>query len=149
MSAPKHPPGHPAHDARHAGRWIVGILTVTVAYFVGTAIHELVQKGRERVAYAISLTAGNPARAPALMRQYGCAGCHTIPGVAGAEGKIGPPLTGMASRMYVGGVALNTPDNLIRWIVNPKAIDPHTAMPAVGVTPDQARDIAAYLYTLR
>ena len=43
----------------------------------------------------------------------------------------------------------NTPQNLIRWIQNPPAVDPLTAMPNVGVTQADARDIAAYLYTLR
>jgi len=60
---------------------------------------------------------------------------------------VGPPLTGIAERAYVGGVVTNTPENLVRWIQNPPAIDPMTAMPNVGVTADEARDIAAYLYS--
>jgi cytochrome c2 len=98
---------------------------------------------------AAAMTGGDPARGPALMRKYGCQTCHTIPGVVGADGLVGPPLTGIASRSYIGGVLPNAPDNMMRWISDPKAVDPLTAMPNVGVTPSDARHITAYLYTLR
>lgn len=146
---PKELPHHPSHDAKYAGRWIVGVVVLAVAYFAGIAVHEQVQKGRERERDARLLTGGDPWRGRDLLRPYGCVNCHTIPGVRGADGMVGPSLDRIASRIYVGGVVTNTPQNLIRWIMDPKAIDPKTAMPAVGVTEDQARDIAAYLYTLR
>jgi cytochrome c1 len=98
---------------------------------------------------AAAMTGGVPARGPALMRSYGCASCHTIPGVVGANALVGPPLIHMASRGYIGGVLANSPDNMIRWIRDPKAVDSLTAMPKLGVTERDARDIAAYLYTLR
>ena len=50
--------------------------------------------------------------------------------------------------MYVAGVTENKPDNLISWIRDPQMVDSATAMPKTGVTERQARDIAAYLYTL-
>ena len=93
--------------------------------------------------------AGDPARGRTLLRNYGCRTCHTIPGVVGAHGLVGPSLAGVASRSYKAGVLTNTPDNLLRWIQNPRAVDSLTAMPNVGVTPSDARHIAAYLYTLR
>ena len=98
---------------------------------------------------AAAMTGGDPARGPDLMRKYGCQTCHTIPGVAGADGLVGPPLAGIASRSYIGGVLPNAPDNMLRWIRDPKAIDPLTAMPNTGVTASDARHITAYLYTLR
>jgi cytochrome c1 len=98
---------------------------------------------------AMLLTAGDPARGPALMRKYGCQTCHTIPGVSGANGLVGPPLTAMASRSYVAGVLPNSPANLMRWIRDPKGVDSLTAMPNTGVTASDVRHIAAYLYTLR
>lgn len=52
-------------------------------------------------------------------------------------------------RTYVAGRLPNTPANLIDWIRDPQAIDPATAMPTIGLDEQQARDIAAYLYTLR
>ncbi|MFL5606259.1 MAG: c-type cytochrome [Gemmatimonadaceae bacterium] len=93
--------------------------------------------------------AGHAERGRALMRTYGCQTCHTIPGVVGANAIVGPPLAGIAGRSYIGGVLPNTPENMLRWLQDPKAVDSLTAMPNVGVTPSDARHIAAYLYTLR
>jgi cytochrome c len=72
-----------------------------------------------------------------------------VPGVSGASGLVGPPLAGIANRVYVAGVLQNTPENLIRWLENPPAVDEHTVMPNLGVTHQDAIDIAGYLYTLR
>jgi cytochrome c len=92
---------------------------------------------------------GNPARGRAAIERYGCGTCHTIPGVRGADALVGPPLSQVASRAYVGGVLTNSPENMIRWIRDPRAVDSLTAMPALGVTDQDARDIASYLYTLK
>ena len=98
---------------------------------------------------ARALTGGEPARGRAKIERYGCASCHTIPGVRGADSLVGPPLDRVASRAYVAGVLTNTPDNMIRWIKDPPGVDPLTAMPNMGVTDEDARDIASYLYTLK
>jgi cytochrome c len=100
-------------------------------------------------ASANQITGGNAERGRELIRSYGCGTCHSIPGVTGATGLVGPPLGGIASRSYIGGVLPNAPDNMLRWLRDPRAVDPLTAMPNVGVTPSDARHIAAYLYTLR
>jgi cytochrome c2 len=92
---------------------------------------------------------GDPDLGLRLALRYGCAGCHTIPGIPGAQGKVGPTLQGFAARVYIGGVAANSPDTLIQWIENPKSIDPETAMPVTGISREEARHVAAYLYTLR
>jgi len=81
--------------------------------------------------------------------QYACATCHVIPGITGATRHAGPPLTGIASRTYLAGVLPNTPHNLVRWIMRPQHTRPITAMPDVRVREKDARDIAAYLETLR
>jgi cytochrome c1 len=75
--------------------------------------------------------------------------CHTIPGVLGARGIVGPPLTAFAHRAFIGGTIPNTPTNLVRWVLDPPAVDPRTAMPDLGLREQQARDVAAFLYTLR
>lgn len=80
--------------------------------------------------------------------EYGCGTCHTIPGVRGADGLVGPPLTRFGRRGYIAGRLANTPDNLARWIENPDEVDPQTAMPNLGVTPEEAANIAAYLHSL-
>ena len=89
------------------------------------------------------------ARGRELIEQYGCGSCHTIPHVDAARGTVGPPLSGIATRTYIAGVLPNTPDNMVAWIRAPPKIDPRTAMPAVGATEEEARAIAAYLYTLK
>jgi mono/diheme cytochrome c family protein len=91
---------------------------------------------------------GDSERGKELLRFFGCSACHTIPGVVGANGLVGPPLMRWAERQYITGRVVNTPANLVEWIVNPQVIEPGTAMPATGATAEQARDIAAYLYTL-
>jgi len=92
---------------------------------------------------------GDAARGPALMVAHGCGACHVIPGVTGARGTVGPHLSGFADRAYVAGILPNEPGGLVRWLVDPPAHSPQTAMPNLGVTEAQARDMAAYLYTLR
>jgi cytochrome c len=87
---------------------------------------------------------GDPARGQAAIGRYGCPVCHTIPGIEGANGLVGPPLAGIANRVYIAGVLTNTPENLIRWILNPPAVDSLTAMPYLGVGEDDARDIASF-----
>jgi cytochrome c2 len=84
-----------------------------------------------------------------LLRQYGCGACHTIPGVAGASGLVGPPLAGVGSRVYLGGVVANTPENMVRFIRAPQSADARTAMPDLQVGEGHAQDMVAYLYTLR
>ncbi|GGG23948.1 hypothetical protein GCM10010964_10150 [Caldovatus sediminis] len=78
----------------------------------------------------------------------GCGACHRIPGVRNARAMVGPPLDAFAQRGYVAGVLPNRPANLLAWLRNPPAINPMTAMPDLGLTEAEARDIAAYLYTL-
>lgn len=98
---------------------------------------------------AAAATGGDPERGAVLIRSHGCEACHVIPGIAGARGVVGPPLDGFASRTYIAGRVPNTPHDLIRWLEDPRAIDEHTAMPDVGLTTAEARDVAAYLLTLR
>ena len=98
---------------------------------------------------ATRLTGGDPERGRGMMRRYGCAGCHEIPGVRGADGRAGPSLRGVAGRIYIAGVVPNTAAALVRWIEDPPAVAPRTAMPRTGAAGQEARDIAAYLYTLR
>ena len=98
---------------------------------------------------AQTVTGGDVDRGRVAIRQYGCQTCHVIPGVTGADALVGPPLNGIASRAYIGGVLSNSSDHMILWLRDPQAFEPLSAMPALGLTDDDARDIAAYLYTLR
>ena len=88
-------------------------------------------------------------RGRAVIAQYDCGSCHTIPGVRGADGLVAPPLFWFSRRTFIAGELPNSPDNLARWIRAPRSVEPTTAMPALGLSEQQARDAAAYLYTLR
>jgi cytochrome c2 len=92
--------------------------------------------------------AGDPARGKLALAQYACHACHQIPGITGSEVYVGPVLEGFASRRIIARDLPNTPENLARWIRNPQQIDPHTAMPSLGVSEGDARDMVAYLLTL-
>ena len=80
---------------------------------------------------------------------FGCGSCHAIDGVTAAHGRVGPPLTGIASRSIIAGELANTPENMVRWIRDPQAVEPNTAMPNLQVSEQSARDMVAYLYTLK
>lgn len=88
----------------------------------------------------------NAARGKAAIEQVGCGSCHTIPGVDWPQGKVGPRLAGLAERALIAGQLPNRPDALAAYIRNAPALVPGTAMPAMPVSKEQARDIAAYLY---
>jgi cytochrome c1 len=92
---------------------------------------------------------GDAARGAEVIRSRACGGCHRIPGIRGADGLAAPPLDWIARRTYIAGRAPNQPEVMVRWVRAPEAIDPATAMPNLGLTEQQARDVAAYLFTLR
>lgn len=94
-------------------------------------------------------TLGDSSRGRALIQDFDCGMCHAIPGVRAANGAAASPLLWFSRRSFIAGEVPNTPTNLVRWLRDPREIEPRTAMPALGLTDDQARDIAAYLYTLR
>jgi len=95
------------------------------------------------------IVGGDADRGKAAIAIYGCGSCHTIPGIRAATGMVGPPLMMWSRRTYIAGEVPNTPEFLVRWIETPQTIEPGTAMPNLGVTEGHARDIAAYLYTIR
>ena len=84
-----------------------------------------------------------------LIGQYQCGSCHAIPGVAAARGTAGPPLERFGRSSYIAGAVPNQPDALGAWLVDPAAVKPGTSMPNLGVSPGEARHMAAYLYSLQ
>jgi putative membrane protein len=122
--------------------WIVAVATGAAAASSCTA-------GQHAAAASEMTGGGNPKRGPALIQYYGCGSCHDIPGVRGADGLVGPPLQRVALRSYLAGKLPNSPANMIHWIREPREVDLETVMPNMNVTEKDARDIAAYLYTLQ
>jgi cytochrome c1 len=94
------------------------------------------------------LTGGNAVAGRHDLYDLGCGSCHTIPGIIGAHGRVGPSLRSIASQSYIAGQLPNQPPNLERWIQHPHMVHPDSLMPELGVTQAQSRDIAAYLYSL-
>jgi cytochrome c oxidase assembly factor CtaG/cytochrome c2 len=88
-------------------------------------------------------------RGKELLQAYGCHTCHTIPGIPGAAGTVGPPLSAVGRRTYLAGRITNTPENMTRWIHDPKSVDEKTAMPVTGITESEARHVVRYLFSLR
>jgi cytochrome c2 len=119
------------------------ILILVMALLLGACGESEVERN------ARQLTGGDPGHGFVLARKYGCNSCHLIPGLPGAKGQVGPPLQGVASRVYLAGRLPNTPQNMIRWIRDPQGVSKGTAMPNMGVTEQDGRDLAALLYTLR
>ena len=94
-------------------------------------------------------TGGNASAGAVVIAQKGCGSCHTIPGIRGARGLVGPPLLFFSRRTMIAGELPNTPENLVSWVRSPQSVEANTAMPNLGLTDQEARDVAAYLYTLQ
>ncbi len=87
-------------------------------------------------------------RGKALMGQYQCGSCHSIPDVAAARGQVSQPLDAWSQRSYIAGRLPNRPDTLAQWIASPQSLVPGTAMPSMGVSPADAQAMAAFLFSL-
>jgi mono/diheme cytochrome c family protein len=146
-SAPAVGTPKPAMRKRAHHRRVVGVACAALLLGGGALGALAGLQSRQDTALATALTGGDPAHGPALMIRFGCGGCHTIPGVPGADGQVGPSLFGLRKRVFVGNGVRNTAANLMAWIVDdPRVLSSRSAMPVTGISPDQARDVAAYLY---
>ncbi len=122
---------------------LLAVLTLIVGFnFVVWGLH------RHPTSPVLYVPGASPERGRALIQVHSCGACHTIPGIRSAVGDVGPRLDRMRLGIYVAGTLPNTPQNLVFWIANPKKVDPQTAMPDLGLSESDARDIAAYLYSI-
>ena len=128
----------------------VGVLFVYA--FVAAVASMAAQYRRTQISsrlFAEPLAQGKPTAGKAAIERYRCGACHLIRGVSDARGSVGPSLDRFALRRSIDGRLTNDPDTLVRWIREPKAMDPAATMPDQRITEKEARDIAAYLYTRR
>jgi putative membrane protein len=134
------PGGHPARKA-----------TISAAVCLALSSLLLQCAGCEETASAKAarMTGGKPDLGRTAIRRYGCGSCHEIQGVPGARGLVGPPLQKLAKRVYIAGHITNDPAHLSAWIRDPQHLHPPNAMPNAGVTESDARNIVAYLYSLK
>jgi cytochrome c2 len=129
---------------KYPGIAVTASVIILLSLWAGPRAFSAMQQQRET---ARLMTQGDASKAPQILRRFGCSGCHEIPGIAGADGKVGGSLSDLRKRVYVGGVLNNTADNLVQWIVSPPKFSPRTAMPVTGISEAEARDVAAYLYS--
>jgi cytochrome c2 len=115
-----------------------------IAAVIALSAHGTLQSRREAQA-TMHMTSGDPQRGAQAIISFGCGSCHQIAHIPGATGRVGPDLTKVAEPVYAGAVA-NRPEDVSHWIQDPRAMRPDTAMPDLGVDPQTARDIVAYLY---
>jgi len=140
----------PAWEFRYADEelWAIVAFLRRLPNLTAKAFEELEQTRERNPPVAQTPTSPSPARGAIALQQYACATCHRIPGIVGADAHVGPPLEGIADRKYLAGRLPNTPENMLRWIRDPKGVNPATLMPNLHVTEAHALDIAAYLSTL-
>ena len=130
-------------------RFVVGLLVMGVAAApVSFAVMRWQANAQARIT-AEQLTGGDVKQGEIVIGAYGCGSCHVIPGISAASGKVGPPLTGMAMRAEIAGKLANSAEAMIQWLHSPQTVVPGNGMPNQGLTEQQARDAAAYLYTLK
>jgi cytochrome c2 len=131
-------------------RRLEGAIGIVVLLLAAGATAAVIVRGtdtaRAHRAAAAQLTGGDAMRGAAAIGQVGCGACHKIPGITGANGRVGPDLSAVEQNVFVAGVEANRAENLVQWIMNPREVDSKTAMPDLGLDRQTAQDIAAYLY---
>jgi mono/diheme cytochrome c family protein len=128
--------------------WAVVAFLPAMARMTPSQYREM-QPGPPKPGPAHPLQQGDAGRGRKAIDQYACVTCHAIPGVVGPNFPVGPPLAGVGARTMLGGVLANSPENLARWIRAPQSFAPLSAMPDLRVSEQDARDIAAFLGTLK
>ena len=131
------------------GRALIVLSSFVLIGGIGVGVGASLKERERQTQRAIAMTGGNPDNAMQSIVRYGCAACHAISGAQVPGGLAAQSLAGIRDRIYLGGSVNNTPDNLVRWIVNPKQFDARTGMPITGISDAEARDVAAYLYLHR
>jgi cytochrome c2 len=139
------------HRVHNEGKFVMRTRrqNISIALCVAVFVIAGCKGGQEARIASVGHTGGSADRGEATIVAYQCGKCHTIPGIRSAHGVFGPPLEALSRRTYIGGNFPNTSENLVHWIMNPQAMKPRTAMPDLGLSEQQSRDAAAYLYTLK
>ena len=121
------------------GRWL-RLLSISAAVGLLSGCH-----GQTHVARP----SGSAQLGAITIARQACGSCHVIPGIEEADGRVGPPLAHFAAQQTIAGKLPNSPENLERFLKSPRTAVSNGAMPNLGLTDDQVRDIAAYLYDLK
>lgn len=120
--------------------WLFALLTTVIVFnFAVWGLH------RHPTSPVWYIPGANAEHGRELIRSYGCGACHVIPGVRGTVGEVGPRLDRVKDQIYIAGSLPNLPSNLTTWITKPRDLEPQTLMPNLGMSDQDARDIAEYL----
>jgi cytochrome c len=130
-------------------RFVLILCGLTAAAGAASVFGIYRQDAAQARTHAEAMTGGHVDAGKAAIGRYNCGACHRIPGISGASGETGPALNGIAVRAQIAGVLVNNPDNLARWLRVPQQVLPGNGMPNQGVSDAEARDMAAYLYTVK
>jgi cytochrome c len=141
----KAPTGHALHEDT-AEKY--SLLLLLIPFLIFAVLIVLFSFNKVSVQSRVVVPGGDVERGRVALQSWGCGSCHTIPGVVGASGKVGPDLKEVGIHSFIAGHLENTPENMSLWIQKPQEISPGNGMPDTGVTVSMARDMAAYLYSL-
>jgi cytochrome c len=130
-------------------RFVLLLLGLAAVAGVASVIVLYRQDAAQTRTTAEQITGGHVDAGKVAIKRYGCGACHQIPGISAAEGQVGPSLVAIGTRSEIAGVLVNNPQNLTRWLRHPQDVVSGNGMPDQGITEREARDIAAYLYTIR
>ncbi len=130
-------------------RFVLLLVALSIVAAIASGVIIYGQDAARTRTTAEQLTLGHVDAGKVAIGRYGCGACHNIPGIPGAVGEVGPSLAAIATRSEIAGVLVNDPQNLTRWLRHPQQVVPGNGMPDQGITDREARDIAAYLYTVR
>ncbi|HXW85407.1 MAG TPA: cytochrome c oxidase subunit II [Candidatus Binataceae bacterium] len=84
-----------------------------------------------------------------LFREQTCINCHAIAGT-GSTAKVGPDLTHISTRQTLAsGAAINSADELFKWLKDPDSIKPQSHMPNFQLSNEQVTELVAYLEALK
>jgi cytochrome c2 len=122
-------------------------MKLAIGLSIVLAIASLLGCQREKLTTAAEFAGGNPGAGRDKISYYGCPACHEIAGIQTATARVGPSLAHISRQTYIAGELPNTPQNMALWIQKPREVEPHTAMPNMNISDQDARDITAYLYT--
>jgi cytochrome c len=124
------------------------MVMATIAAIASIAVLHVQDMTHARL-QAEQITGGSYDRGKAAIGRYACGACHLVPGIAAAQGQTGPSLAEIAGRATIAGRLANQPEQMMLWLRHPQQVVPGNAMPDQRLSERDARDIAAYLYTLR
>jgi cytochrome c len=127
----------------HVSAVIAAVLALVA---LGSTLFYVFGGARNPAPAPFEAAAGDPEAGRLALVRLGCTACHTVEGVRAPTGRVGPSLDELQDRRMIAGRLANTPENAVRFILDPQGVSPGSAMPNLRVVEAEARDIVAFLY---